>query len=132
MADPFVLADTPLHLAHGRLVPQPRFTGEMDWYMAYDGRHGADGPTGMLVTQHRFTADWDSWEMHPEGDEMVMCLDGAITLHQELVDGTRATVTLTAGQFAINPPGCWHTADVATSATCLFITCGTGTEGRPR
>ncbi len=32
----------------------------------------------------------------------------------------------------INEPGVWHTADVESTATALFITAGLGTEHRPR
>ena len=41
-------------------------------------------------------------------------------------------MTLQAGEYAINPPGTWHTADVDHEATGLFITAGMGTEHRPR
>ena len=61
-----------------------------------------------------------------------MCTAGRITLHQEHVDGTEVQVALGPGQYAINGPGVWHTADVADSATALFITAGQGTEHRPR
>ena len=44
----------------------------------------------------------------------------------------KTTVTLTAGEYAVNPPGTWHTADVDATATALFITAGAGTEHRPR
>jgi quercetin dioxygenase-like cupin family protein len=70
--------------------------------------------------------------MHPAGDELVVCVAGTITLIQEAPDGTRASVALGAGEYAINPPGTWHTADVAEPATVLFITAGLGTEHRPR
>jgi hypothetical protein len=39
---------------------------------------------------------------------------------------------LGGGDYAINDPGVWHTADVDGSATVLFITAGLGTEHRPR
>jgi quercetin dioxygenase-like cupin family protein len=70
--------------------------------------------------------------MHPEGDEVVLCLAGSMTLHQEFPDGRRETVTIGAGEYAINPPGVWHTADIAGEAEALFITAGLGTQGRPR
>jgi quercetin dioxygenase-like cupin family protein len=72
------------------------------------------------------------WEMHPLGAEVVLCTAGAITLHQEHADGSTATVTLDSGEYAINPPGTWHTADVDGEATAVFITAGMGTEHRPR
>jgi mannose-6-phosphate isomerase-like protein (cupin superfamily) len=110
---------------------QPAFTG-MDWYQGYCERHDRDGAEGRLVSMHSFTESWDSWEMHPLGDEVVLCLSGQMRLHQEFADGTTANVTIGAGEYAINPPGCWHTADVDGVATALFITAGMGTEHRPR
>jgi hypothetical protein len=58
--------------------------------------------------------------------------DATMTLHQEHADGTTATVTLQAGEYAINPPGTWHTADIDGEATGDFITAGMGTQHRPR
>lgn len=132
MAEARSLERFPLHLGLGaKAVPQPEFTG-MAWYADYAARHGGDGAEGRLVSLHTFAESWTSWEMHPAGDEVVVCTAGAITLIQELPDGSTASVTLHAGDYAINPPGVWHTADVAESATALFITSGLGTENRPR
>ncbi len=111
--------------------PQPPFTG-MDWYEGYGSRHGADGPEGRLVSQHTFSESWDSWEMHPKGSEVVICTEGEMVLTQEFPDGHRETVTLAAGEYAINPPGVWHIADVERQATAIFITAGEGTQHRPR
>lgn len=122
----------PLHLGLGATAAaQPDFTG-MAWYADYSARTAADGAEGRLVSFSRFTADWDSWEMHPAGDEVVICISGAMTIHQQFADGTTAQVTLGAGDYAINPPGAWHTADIADEASALFITAGQGTEHRPR
>jgi mannose-6-phosphate isomerase-like protein (cupin superfamily) len=127
------LGEHPIHLGLGATaVPQPAFTG-MAWYGAYVARHGADGAEGRLVSQHRFTESWDSWEMHPAGDEVVFLISGDVLLHQEFPDGTAAQVRLTTGEYAINPPGAWHTMDLVSSeASALFITAGLGTEHRPR
>ena len=126
------LEERPIHLGLGATaVPQPPFTG-MEWYAAYGERHGDDGAEGRLVSLYRFTESWDSWEMHPAGDEVVLCLEGAMTLHQEHADGSTATLRIAAGEYAINPAGTWHTADVEGKAAALFITAGMGTEHRPR
>ncbi len=123
----------PIHLGLGATAEvEPEFTGEMSWYGGYSERHASDGAEGRLVTMHTFTEPWDVWEMHPTGSEVVLCTAGEITLHQELPDGSTATVTLGAGQYAVNQPGTWHTADVGEQATALFITAGEGTEHRPR
>lgn len=126
------LEERPLHLGLGATaVPQPPFTG-MEWYADYGLRHDGDGAEGRLVSMHTFDAPWDSWEMHPAGAEVVICTAGEMTLHQEHADGSEETVTITAGEYAINPPGTWHTADITGSATAVFITAGLGTEHRPR
>ncbi len=131
MTDAPLLSEHFVHLGGGKVTSQPPFDGYA-WYEGYGARHGADGAAGMLVSSHHFTESWDSWEMHPAGEEMVLCLAGQITLIREHADGHEDAVTLTEGRYAINPAGCWHTADVAESATCLFITAGLGTEGRAR
>ena len=133
MAEPRRLADSFIHLGLGATaVPQPPFEGGMEWYEGYGERHGADGREGRLVSQHNFTEGWDSWEMHPLGDEVVICTSGEMILTQEFPDGRCETVTLAAGDYAINPPGVWHIADVEDGATAIFITAGEGTQHRPR
>ena len=128
---PLSLERFPLHLGLGaRAVSEPEFTG-MEWYAAYAERNAADGPEGRLVSLYSFSENWTSWESHPMGDEVVICVAGEITLIQQLADGT-TSVTLRAGDYAINARGVWHTADVADHATALFITAGMGTEHRPR
>jgi hypothetical protein len=131
MTKPMSLERFPIHLGLGaRAVAQPEFTG-MEWYAAYVDRHASDGNEARLVSLFSFGENWSSWERHPAGDEAVICTAGEITLIQELPDGPRK-VTLRAGEYAINPRGVWHTADVAHQATALFITAGAGTEHRPR
>jgi len=126
------LAEVPVHLGLGATVTlQTPFTGTGEWYQAYAERSAPDGSEGRLVTMHTFSEPWDSWEVHPAGEELVLCIEGSITLHQE-VDGEVRSMTINSGEAIINPPGVWHTADVAGTATALFITAGLGTEGRPR
>lgn len=123
----------PIHLGRrGSAIVQPEFTGTMDWYGGYVARHESDGFEGRLVSEFTFDRSWDAWEMHPNGSEVVLCTAGRITLHQEHADGTRDTVALAPGEYAINPPGTWHTADIAGEATAVFITAGVGTQHRPR
>jgi uncharacterized protein with LGFP repeats len=128
------LPTNPAHLGRGGSASvEPAFTG-MEWYAAYTARHAADGIEGRLVSQYDFTESWTSWEVHPHGAELVICTAGAIVLIQEHPDGRVERVTLAPGDYAINPPGVWHTADVAPgeAATCIFITPGEGTDHRVR
>lgn len=126
------LGDSFIHLGLGATAePQPPFDG-MAWYEAYGARYPDDGTEGRLVSQHVFTQGWPSWEMHPRGAEVVICTEGAMVLTQEFPDGRRETIALAAGDYAINPPGVWHIADVEAQATAIFITAGEGTQHRPR
>lgn len=127
------LSRFPAHLGRGAKIEiEPEFTGDMSWYIEYGERHADDGREGRLVSMFTFMESWPTWEMHPNGHELVLCVAGSMTLHQEHADGSTATVTLNPGEYVINPPGTWHTADVATEATGVFITAGEGTEIRPR
>lgn len=126
------LGSHPIHLGLGATaVPQPEFTG-LAWYDDYTAHHGSDGAEGRLVSQFSFSESWDSWEMHPAGAEVVICLAGIIELIQQAPDGQLSRVTLQPGDYAINPPGVWHTADVNGAASAIFITAGLGTQHRPR
>jgi mannose-6-phosphate isomerase-like protein (cupin superfamily) len=134
VSDPksFPLKEVPVHLGSGaRAIPQERFTGEPEWYEHYGERTAAEGAEGRLVSMHTFTEPWDSWEVHPHGEELVVCIDGTITLFQD-IEGQIRSATLRSGEAIINPLGVWHTADVEGTATALFITAGMGTENRPR
>lgn len=83
-----------------------------------------------LVTLHSFDADWSSWEMHPNGDEIVCLLDGAVTFVLEQ-EGAQRSVELTeSGAYVIVPQGSWHTARVSRPSRMLFITAGEGTRHR--
>ena len=130
--NPPSLFTRPIHLGRGAIAAaQPEFTG-MDWYADYSERTAEDGTEGRLVSMYRFEEDWDNWEVHPSGHEVVLCTEGEITLIQQHPDGRETEVTLGPGDYAINDPGVWHTADIASSATAIFITAGQGTEHKPR
>lgn len=132
MTDKLNLSRFPAHLGRGGSASVlPEFTGGMEWYDAYGRLHPNDGKEGRLVSFHTFSTPWDSWEMHPLGHEIVVCTAGEITLIQE-IDDAHVGVTLKPGEYIINEPGVWHTADVTGEATALFITAGEGTEHRAR
>ena len=130
--EPFDLSRFTAHLGLGATVERlDEFDGTPEWYERYGSTHADDGVEGRLVSLHTFAEDWTTWEMHPNGAELVVCVDGSMTLHQE-VDETVRTVVLPAGQAIVNPPGVWHTADVDGRATGLFVAAGLGTAVRPR
>lgn len=126
------LYDFPIHLGKGaRAISEPQFSG-IEWYEQYGERHADDLEEWRLVSLFRFEESWNSWEMHPQGEEVVCVLQGHMILHQELVDGTKQSVELGPGDYAINPRGAWHTADAEEPVVALFVTPGKGTTNRPR
>jgi quercetin dioxygenase-like cupin family protein len=126
------LFDYPIHLGLGaKAVSEPKFSG-FEWYEAYGERHADDLDEGRLVSLYRFEEPRTSWEMHPAGDEVVCVVQGHMTLHQELLDGSSQSWELGPGDYAINPPGAWHTADAEEPVVAFFITAGKGTTHRPR
>jgi mannose-6-phosphate isomerase-like protein (cupin superfamily) len=126
------LYDFPIHLGLGaKAISEPQFSG-FEWYEGYGERHADDLDEGRLVSLFRFEESWNSWEVHPAGDEVVCCLQGHMTLHQERPDGSRESYELGPGDYAINPRGTRHTADAEEPVVALFITAGKGTTNRPR
>ena len=131
MVEKFRLDEQFAHLGLGGAAQaQPAFDG-VAWYESYGERTAADGAEGRLVALHRFTQSWPTWEVHPHGAELVLVTEGEMTLIQQ-VEGKERRVTLRKGEYAINPPGVWHTADIDGEAEALFITPGLDTENRDR
>lgn len=131
MENGYRLSENPVHLGRNASAEiESPITG-MEWYADYVDRHSDDGREGRLISEYTFHSSWDSWEMHPQGSELVYCIRGEMTLIQEK-EGRSHSVQLRSGEFVINEPGVWHTADVRESCTALFITAGLGTQHRPR
>jgi mannose-6-phosphate isomerase-like protein (cupin superfamily) len=99
-----------------------------DFWETIDQR---DDLAGRLVGVFRYDADWTSWEVHPDGDEIVVLLSGAIDLVLDEPGGER-TVELRGRSAAIVPRGVWHTANVHGPGEALHITRGDGTRHRRR
>ena len=85
-----------------------------------------------LVTALSFETAWNSWEIHPNGDEIVVMLHGSADLILETPEGEVVVEVREPGEFAFVPKGTWHTANVHSPTTMLFITAGEGTLNRVR
>jgi quercetin dioxygenase-like cupin family protein len=126
------LLTTPVHLGLGsRALPIEGFAWEPEVLESYSAAVESDGPEGRMVMIFDGDGSWTSWERHPAGDELVVCLSGRITMIREM-DGQEDPVELRPGVAMINPAGIWHTADIDGQARILTITPGVGTEHRPR
>lgn len=133
LSDAIDLTTTPVHLGLGsRATPIEGFGWDPEILESYSAAVADDGGEGRMVMI--FDSDpgsWTSWERHPAGEEMVICLSGRMTLIRE-IDGEHHPVTLGPGEAMVNPAGAWHTADVHEQGRFMTITPGLGTEHRPR
>lgn len=126
------LQSTPLHLGLGcRSRPVEGFTFEPATLDAYAAAVADDGNEGRLVVLIDEHGRGNHWERHPAGEEVIVCISGAITVVREIGDGIEQ-VTLGPGQATVNPAGVWHAVDADGDARILTITPGLGTEHRGR
>ncbi len=88
-------------------------------------------PPGRLVSMIESASDWQTWECHPHGEELIIQLEGEIVLILERGHGEEH-VPLRAGEFAVVPKGVWHTADVPATGRAIYITPGEGTQNKER
>lgn len=131
----FDLSETPVHVGgRSAITPLTGFSWSNEYLDAYERRFESDGADGRLVMFGTMDASIDVWERHPAGDELVLAVDGRVTMIQE-IGGEHHPIVLGPRQAAINPPGVWHTFDVDPSdgpVTFMTITAGIGTEHRSR
>lgn len=76
-----------------------------------------------------FTAKFagrSAWERHTQGDEIVMVVEGAATLHL-LTEAGRHSLALTAGTLTIVPQNAWHQFD-APAGVCVMTATPQPTE----
>ena len=127
MTQPIDLARTFVHLSsqgdaeHVELTPS--FWRESSSSALYD----------RLVGAFEFHSPEDlhssTQEMHPEADELLFLVSGAIDVVLQEGDAER-TVALGAGQAAIVPRGIWHRLVMREPGKLLFINSRTGMESR--
>ena len=91
-----------------------------------------DANHGWLVTVHAMTESPGHWEVHPEGDELLLLQSGAVDLVLETGDGERMVPLRPESPAFVMPAGTWHRIEVVAPATLLFATYGRGTQHRPR
>ena len=76
------------------------------------------------------SADWNHWERHPAGDEILVLLSGEMEVVLDTASGEQRA-RLAPGQTFIVPKGVWHRGIVSRPGELMFITPGAGTEHRP-
>jgi mannose-6-phosphate isomerase-like protein (cupin superfamily) len=87
-------------------------------------------PNGWLIAVFAFSNPWENWEMHPEGDELVLVLEGQVDFHLELNPGEVDVFTLRVGNSILVPKGLWHTCKTNQYTKLLHVTAGRNTINR--
>ena len=85
---------------------------------------------GRLMGRTPQGKDWDHWERHPAGEEILTLMSGELELVLDLPGGEQRAV-IQAGQSFVVPRGVWRRGIVRQAGELMFITPGAGTEHRP-
>lgn len=81
----------------------------------------------MLVTRFAWDEAWPTWEIHPNGDELVFLLSGD-TDFVLWIDGEEQVIRISEpGSYVVVPANTWHTARPHADTSALFVTPGEGT-----
>jgi mannose-6-phosphate isomerase-like protein (cupin superfamily) len=126
MSPAFSLDSTYIHLRPDESALA--MEGGAAFWAGIEGRRDLD--QGRLMGSTAQSADWDHWERHPAGDEVLTLLSGALEIVLDTDQGERRAV-LQPGQTFIVPKGVWHRGIVRAPGRLMFVTPGAGTEHRP-
>jgi mannose-6-phosphate isomerase-like protein (cupin superfamily) len=94
---------------------------------AFDFQELAPFNGGAFCMYYGDQGDQPDWELHPDTDELLMVLEGSVTV-QILTPTDRHRLPLTAGQFTVVPRGHWHRHTDAHDVIEMFYTPGTTLE----
>lgn len=133
---PYDLGNTPIHLgsevgADNPAVPLPGFGFDPPAFENEIAKYCKPGTPGRLIMVATTPTNWASWECHPQGDEIVIVLEGKGHFIQE-IEGQQRRTPVGPGSAIINPAGVWHTSDVGEPIEAICVTPCPGTQHRPR
>jgi mannose-6-phosphate isomerase-like protein (cupin superfamily) len=126
MSDAFTLDSTYIHLRPDESAIS--MEGGAKFWAGIGERRDLEQGRLMGITSQ--SADWNHWERHPAGDEILVLLSGEMELVLDK-GGTEERTAVQAGQTFIVPKGTWHRAIVKKPGQLMFVTPGAGTEHRP-
>ena len=120
----FDLEATYLGIDANRITPLP---GGPEFWKTVD-RNAAAG--GLLVTATTASGNSRHWEMHPNGDEALVLLEGEARIVFERPAGDEVHA-MAPGTTLIVPQGTWHRAETQRGYRMLYMTFGIGTQHKP-
>jgi mannose-6-phosphate isomerase-like protein (cupin superfamily) len=128
MMDQFKLSNTFVHLRDGGDAERVELTPAF-WSRSSSGKKKHDRIVGVFEFKSASDLHSSMQEMHPEADEVIYLVSGAIDLILDEPDGERS-VSLQAGEAAIVPRGVWHRLVMREPGKLLFVNSRTGMQGR--
>ena len=87
---------------------------------------------GWLTMVLPMSEDMRHWEMHPEGEELLLARSGVFVVVMETAAGERRVRLDAKTPAFVMPRGTWHRFEVEQPGEILFATYGRGTRHRPR
>ena len=71
-----------------------------------------------------------NWDLHPEGECILLLLSGSIDVILDEPEGRRAIELREAGDTSVVPRGIWHRAIIREPSNRIFLVAGMGTKMR--
>lgn len=79
-----------------------------DFYKNLQSGNLGDFSEERLVSFYTFKNDWETWEIHPNGEEMVILLSGEVEFILKLEENNKIVHLNKPNTFLIVPKGIWH------------------------
>jgi len=127
--DSFDPAATALYLEDGGRAQALPLDSDF-WRDLQEGRIAVDN--GWLTMVLPMSGDTAHWEMHPEGEELLLAQSGAFIVVMETPQGERRVRLDRKTPAYVMPRGTWHRFEVEQPGDILFATYGRGTQHKPR
>jgi mannose-6-phosphate isomerase-like protein (cupin superfamily) len=128
MTQQFKLSSSFVHLRDGGDAGRVELTPAF-WRQSASGKKQHDRIVGVFEFKTASDLHSSMQEMHPEADEVIYLVSGAIDLILDESGGERI-VSLQAGEASIVPRGVWHRLVMRKPGKLLFVNSRTGMQGR--
>jgi mannose-6-phosphate isomerase-like protein (cupin superfamily) len=104
--------------------------GGADFWSALTRGERPEVEVGTLIAAFDAEGPLGAWEMHPQGEELVLLVAGRARFHLDHGREREAVELRAPGAFVLVPRGTWHRIEALEPSKLLFVTYGAGTQHR--